>query len=115
LVSRLSDKSIVNLPKKKALTETSTPPLLDERYLTRRQLAEECRKIGVPMSESQLAHLAVVGGGPEMVKYNQRVLYPWRTSRAWLAARLGKPRGSTSETQQTAGVRQETRSADPEQ
>ena len=67
------------------------------RFLNRREAAAYCRHRGVPAAPSTFAKYATVGGGPQFMKFGRRVLYTAAALDAWIASKLSRPVGSTSE------------------
>ncbi|MFO1124006.1 MAG: hypothetical protein U1E25_01085 [Methylocystis sp.] len=58
-----------------------------DTLLTRRQLAVESSKIGVPVAESSLASMASRGTGPTFCRYGRAVRYRWGDFLSWAASR----------------------------
>lgn len=75
-----------NLPENAVLAALSgsLPP---DTLLTRRQLAVESSKIGVPVAESSLASMATRGTGPTFCRYGRAVRYRWGDFLSWAASR----------------------------
>lgn len=78
--------------------EIDLPPHLRKPRLRRFEVPEYMDLVhGVPVAQKTLEKLASVGGGPEFVKFGNRVLYPRDALDAWAAHKTSKLLKSTSE------------------
>jgi hypothetical protein len=75
-----------NLPANAVLASLAGS-LSPDTLLTRRQLAVESSKIGVPVAESSLASMATRGTGPTFCRYGRAVRYRWGDFLSWAASR----------------------------
>jgi hypothetical protein len=71
----------------------------EPKYLNRPAASEYLQsRYGLRCSKQTLAKYATVGGGPEYIPAGSRqILYTQQALDNWAAARMGKPRRSTSE------------------
>ena len=66
-------------------------------YLNRREAAKYLTDRGLKYTRNTLQKLATVGGGPEYHIFGSRAVYTIPQLETWIAAKLSKPRRSTSE------------------
>lgn len=73
-----------------------------ERYLTRDEVSDHCKRRGLPIEKQTLAKYAVTGGGPAYRKFGPRVVYDPADVEDWIKQRLTAACKSTSEMQAIA-------------
>jgi hypothetical protein len=71
--------------------------MLPLNYLNRQQAASYVSERGLKMAPTTLAKLVTVGGGPAFRKWGRRPVYTPEDLDAWIVAKLGAPRRSSSE------------------
>jgi hypothetical protein len=67
-----------------------------ERRLTRREASELLTAQGFRIAEATLAKLAVIGGGPQFVKFGRKPLYSTSDLLAWVRSRTSQMKHHTS-------------------
>lgn len=70
---------------------TSIAPTPTKKYLTRKEATEYLRKLGLPISNSLLAHLATNGGGPEYFRPCKYVVYTVNCLDEWVKNKIELP------------------------
>ncbi|HXP74281.1 MAG TPA: DNA-binding protein [Stellaceae bacterium] len=68
-----------------------------KEYLSRREASDYLKSRGLPVAVATLNKLACVGGGPVFQSFGRLPRYRPADLDAWAAARLSKPRRSTSD------------------
>ena len=68
-----------------------------KQYLSRKEASEYLKSRGLPVAVATLAKYATVGGGPEFHSFGRFPRYSVDALDDWVAAKLSKPRHSTSE------------------
>jgi hypothetical protein len=67
------------------------------KLLNRRQASEYLLGRGISRTQSTLAKLATVGGGPEFQKFGRQAVYTEESLDHWLESKLSAPKRSSSE------------------
>ena len=68
-----------------------------KEYLSRKEASEYLKSRGLPAAVATLNKLACVGGGPVFQSFGRLPRYRPEDLDAWVAARLSKPKRSTSD------------------
>jgi len=65
--------------------------VVEPEFLPRKQLSEFLTRMGYPIRPSQLAKLAVTGGGPPYQRFNRWAIYKPATALEWARSELSEP------------------------
>ncbi len=67
------------------------------KYLNSREAASYVQGQGLPCTANTLKKLRSVGGGPEFLSWNTRIVYVCEALDDWIETRLSAPRRNTAD------------------